>query len=233
MIHVYAVTDATSLDADLRGLEAHPVELVAVGELGVAVTRHDTSAVGPSTEAILAHAGVCDALQQAGCSVLPVRFGARYGDESALRTAVAERDAAFAEALAHVRGRVEIGVRAAGAVAEADEPTPAPAQPAATTGAAYLQRRSAEERRREADRAAAQAVADELHAFLRRGAVDAHLQVEATPGLVLSAAYLVPAGEVDRFTARVAELSQTRTDVQLLCTGPWPPYHFAGQGALA
>jgi hypothetical protein len=232
MIHVYAVTDTVDPGVAVHGLAENPVEVLDVDGLGVAVTRHESSSVPPSTDAILAHAEVCDVLQQAGCTVLPVRFGARYADEAALRDAVAERHEAFLAALEHVRGRVEIGVRVADAHGTADDSQPAPAEPA-SSGAAYLQRRSAEERERLASKAAAQAVADEIHEFLRDGAVDATVKVQATPGLVLSAAYLVPADDVGSFTARLAELSTGRSDVQLLCTGPWPPYHFAGQEALA
>jgi hypothetical protein len=233
MIHVYAVTDTAEPGVAVLGLAEKPVEVLAVDGLGVAVTRHESSSVPPSTDAILAHAEVCDVLQQAGCAVLPVRFGARYADEAALRDAVAERHSAFVTALAHVRGRVEIGVRVADTLqARASESQPAPAEPA-SSGAAYLQRRSAEERERAASKAAAQELADEIHEFLRGGAVDATVKVQATPGLVLSAAYLVPADDVGSFTARLAELETSHSDVQLLCTGPWPPYHFAGQEALA
>jgi hypothetical protein len=42
------------------------------------------------------------------------------------------------------------------------------------------------------------------------------------------AAYLVDRDGVDPFVAEVAGLQRTTTDLQLLCTGPWPPYSFAG-----
>jgi hypothetical protein len=46
--------------------------------------------------------------------------------------------------------------------------------------------------------------------------------------MVLNASYLVPAAEVDAFTALVEELGELHrgSGVQLECTGPWPPYHF-------
>lgn len=232
MIHVYAVTDAT-VEADLgvSGLAGAPVEFVAVAGLAVVITRHDSAAIPPSTEAILAHARVCDAVQHAGLAGLPVRFGARYADDTTLRRAVEEHAEAFVAALDHVRGRVEIGVRVAGTQdsGAADDAPPPPPPP---SGAAYLQQRRLEESQRTASRAHAQAIADEIHEFLRGCAVDATLKVQATPGLVLSAAYLVATDDVATFTDRVAELSRRRSDLQLLCTGPWPPYHFAGQGAL-
>ena len=228
MIHVYAVTDAASAPVGVTGIEGASIEMVAARGLHVAVTRHDSATLPATTDAILAHAGVCDAFQQHGCTVLPVRFGARYADDAPLRQAVDERADAFAAALQHVRGRVEVGLRVAAA-----EPEEQPVSlPTPTTGAAYLHRRSMEERQREASKAAAQAVADEIHELLRGCSVDAATKVQATPGLLLSAAYLIPADQVTSFADTVAQVSRRRSDLQLLCTGPWPPYHFAGEGVL-
>jgi hypothetical protein len=233
MIHVYAVTDGAGGNVEVAGLAGARVELVAVGDLRVAVSRHGSSTLPPSTDTILEHAQVCDALHQAGGAMLPVRFGARYVDAAALRQSVTERARAFAAALDHVRGRVEIGVRVADVhAAAAPEVIPAPAGEF-SSGSAYLRRRGIEEQQRTASKAAAQAIADDIHAHLGTCAVDATLKVQATPGLVLSAAYLVPADDVEDFAAKAALLSRDRQDIQLLCTGPWPPYHFAGEGALA
>jgi hypothetical protein len=45
--------------------------------------------------------------------------------------------------------------------------------------------------------------------------------------VLLTAAYLVRRGAVDQFTARARVLAGERADVRVVCTGPWPPYHFA------
>ena len=41
------------------------------------------------------------------------------------------------------------------------------------------------------------------------------------------AAYLVDRAAVQEFVDTVAALQRTTTDLQVLCTGPWPPYSFA------
>jgi hypothetical protein len=48
---------------------------------------------------------------------------------------------------------------------------------------------------------------------------------ELSPG---RGAYLVPREDVAAFVARVAALEEANDDLSLLCTGPWPPYSFAG-----
>jgi hypothetical protein len=43
----------------------------------------------------------------------------------------------------------------------------------------------------------------------------------------LRTAYLVDRGAVDGFLARVEELRRERPELEIVCTGPWPPYSFA------
>ena len=40
-------------------------------------------------------------------------------------------------------------------------------------------------------------------------------------------AYLVDRARVDEFVALAAQLGDGLDDVELVCTGPWPPYSFA------
>ena len=49
-----------------------------------------------------------------------------------------------------------------------------------------------------------------------------------TPRLVLSAAYLVDDEQVEAFGAAVEGLQEEHADLVIACTGPWPPYSFAG-----
>jgi hypothetical protein len=47
------------------------------------------------------------------------------------------------------------------------------------------------------------------------------------PAVGVHGAYLIPAGAVAEFTERVSELGNRLDPVELVCTGPWPPYSFA------
>ena len=48
----------------------------------------------------------------------------------------------------------------------------------------------------------------------------------ATPQLLLSGAYLVSRERTDEFRRCVESLGRDHPDLRILCTGPWPPYHF-------
>jgi hypothetical protein len=47
------------------------------------------------------------------------------------------------------------------------------------------------------------------------------------PSELLRAAYLVDRDAIGAFTRLVARLDDRHPGLQLLCTGPWPPYSFA------
>ena len=47
------------------------------------------------------------------------------------------------------------------------------------------------------------------------------------PHLPVLDAYLVERDRVDEFVAMVAQLDDHLDEVELTCTGPWPPYSFA------
>jgi hypothetical protein len=136
--------------------------------------------------------------------LLPVRFGTLVEDEEAAARALAERHDQLARSLERVRGAVELAVRA-------DRRGPDEA-PATARGADYME---AKARRHEAAR-----LLHEPLAFLARDSV-----VRQGPEL-LRAAYLVDRDAVDGFVALVKRLEATLDDVQVVCTGPWPPYSF-------
>jgi hypothetical protein len=84
----------------------------------------------------------------------------------------------------------------------------------------------AEAQAREARRREAQQRADALHATLDRLAV-AHVRQESPrERMLFSAAYLIPREALDPFRRAVDALGAANPDLRLLCTGPWPAYHF-------
>jgi hypothetical protein len=156
-----------------------------------------------TAEVLWRHEEVVEALMRER-DLLPVRFGTLLEDEAAAQRALEERSEELVNSLDRVRGAVELAVRAHRR--ESDE-----AQ-SFGSGAEYMQ---AKARRAEA----ARLLHDPL-AFLARDSV-----VRQGPEL-LRAAYLVDRDAVDGFVEMVKRLEATLEDVQVVCTGPWPPYSF-------
>jgi gas vesicle protein GvpL/GvpF len=227
VIRLYAITDRPA--ASRRplptepGVDGHGLAEVVRGRLAAVIGR-DAAEVAPSTDALWAHEAVADALM-AERALLPLRFGTLLADEAAVERVLEERRGEFARALLRVRGRVELGVRAA--VASPAEPPGGEeravvlARGAPGAGHAYL----AEQRAR---RDRAEALLDAIHAPLARLADASERRVGGATHPTLRAAYLVPAPGVDTFRAAVDGLARERPDVAVACTGPWPPYSFVG-----
>jgi Gas vesicle synthesis protein GvpL/GvpF len=212
VIWVYAVAERPDLPVPRRtGLAQAPLEGVPAGPLLAVVTRHDHVPAEPAPDAFWTHERVIERVM-ADRAVLPMRFNTVQRDDDALRAALAERQDALCAALEHVRGRVELGVRAI--AAEGADATEAPA-----TGREWLLRRLADGRRDER-------LAASIHEPLRALAVDHRPSAGTAPGEVLRAAYLVERGGLARFGAAVERLQRELPNVDVLCTGPWPPYSF-------
>jgi hypothetical protein len=155
-------------------------------------------------DALWRHEGVVEALME-DRDLLPVRFGTLVSDEEAAARAVTERRDELAARLDRVRGAVELALRA--------HPRRPDEAPVADSGVDYMH---AKARRVEAAR-----LLHEPLAFLARDSV-----VQPGPEL-LRAAYLVDRQAVDGFVSLVQRLAEAHSELDLVCTGPWPPYSFA------
>jgi hypothetical protein len=202
VIWIYGICDRAEAPEG-HGLADAPLEAHREGGLTAVFTRHAESLGAPEPAALWAHEQVVERLMDE-CTVVPMRFGSTVADEDALRDLLAERREALTAALARVRGRVELGVRALGE---------APAAP--RSGRDYLLAKLQASRH-----------ADALHEPLAGLATDAVRRAPRDAGELLRGAYLVDGGEVARFRAGVADLQDAHPEMTIHCTGPWPAYSF-------
>jgi hypothetical protein len=158
-----------------------------------------------TAEVLWEHEAVVESLMEER-DLLPMRFGTLVEDDEAAVRALEERREELRSSLDRVRGAVELAVRVEASAP--NEPTPN-----GTTGAEYIR---AKTHRTEAAR-----LLHEPLAFLAREGV-----VQPGPE-VLRAAYLVDREAVESFVGLVRRLQETHEGLQVLCTGPWPPYSFA------
>jgi hypothetical protein len=209
---------------ELYAITAHPAPpLPNVAPLREVTAGSLTAVCGPaqpdalSAEQLWAREEVVEALM-ADRDILPVRYGTRLSDEAAAARALEEHHPQLAAALDRVRGAREVSVRVLG---DAGQPANA-FQDDPRTGREYLR-----EKAREVE--ARSDVVVRVHDPLRAAARASVLRPARLSGELLRAAYLVGRQDVDRFVALVGELQDANPDLQLLCTGPWPPYSFADQ----
>jgi hypothetical protein len=208
VIDLYAVTDdpAPPLPA--------VAPLHAVTSNGLAVVCAPSVEGHVSAETLWRHEEVVEALME-DRDLLPVRYGTRVDGDAAAARVLVERHDDLLTALDRVRGAVELSVRVQSDSVESTGPAP-------TSGAGYLRSKASSE-------AARESAGHALHEPLSGLARSSVRRDPRSPGEVLRAAYLVERDEVQRFTDEVARLQEAHAELQLLCTGPWPPYSFAQQ----
>ena len=204
MIEVYAITD----DSAPTTTEGAPVTMVPAD--GLAAVCGPASSGTITAETLWRHEEVVEALMR-DRDLLPVRYGTLLTDEDAAARVVAEHHDEFRAALDRVRGAIELSLR----VVIADHLAP----PAIRSGTEYMRARARVGARREA------AVAT-IHEPLSLLARESSQRSVGRPPELLRAAYLVDRGTVECFTGLVERLQTGAPDMQLLCTGPWPPYSF-------
>jgi Gas vesicle synthesis protein GvpL/GvpF len=216
-VYLYAICRADRAECANGESLGERVRIVTSNDLAAFVS--DCSGVPVASETSLwDHERIVEALM-ATRDLLPARFGSVLESDLAVDRVLADRRSELTDALRHVAGAVELGVRAAWTTA-AGEHRPED-QPRG--GLAYLRARAADQERglqiaAELDRA--------VGAFVR----DGRTRISA-PVATLTATYLVVRSQIDRFCKRVELLRDQLPDVELTCSGPWPPYSFADPGA--
>ncbi len=210
---VYGIVEVTDIEPIGRGLDDRPLLGIAEGLLEAIVTDHEARLPEPSASALHAYERTVRRLMDRA-AILPAQFGSVLPDQDAVRTLLNGRRHDFLARLAQVRGAVEIGLRASWR-----DDARVTLDPRPSSGSSYLRERL--ERRQSARR-----LASELDPLttLARGIRRA---LVPRPDLPVLDAYLVDRTRVDEFVALVEQLGDRLDDVELVCTGPWPPYSFA------
>lgn len=212
MIHVYAFVERLEDVPSVAGLDGATVERLCVEEVDAVFSRrsHGSSRDTLRDDAVV-HGSVVEALRDRAAVVLPVRFGETLPDEEALAESLRARLPGLRRAFDRVRGCVEIAVHAHDRI-EPDNERPA-------SGAAYMRLRAAEEARR-------QESIDTLERVVGALARDSRLERDRR-----SVAYLVDSDRLDDVRAVVDRFASDRSDLAVVCTGPWAPFSFGEDAA--
>jgi hypothetical protein len=167
-------------------------------------------------------------------TVIPLRYGCRVADASEAACLLEERRDEYETLLRELAGLGEMGIHVLprGPRPEKGIRPPPPATPSKMSGSAYLEARrqyflsldqSAQEQRR---------LAEELCNSLAGLYVRRKVEVpESSSGRPLSIYFLVARGSIDSFRHAARQL-RARQPLEMLLSGPWPPYNFVDNDAL-
>ncbi|HET7043082.1 MAG TPA: GvpL/GvpF family gas vesicle protein, partial [Gemmatimonadales bacterium] len=144
ILYLYALVDEEPSGPLGEGIAGEPLRLLPHGKLA-AVTGETPKRPRSDRETLERQDAVVRRLAERFGALLPARFGEAFADEAALANRLAPREREVAEALALVRGCVQMTLRVFG---DPEPPAEPEAAPAGGPGTRYLAAR-----RREIERA--------------------------------------------------------------------------------
>lgn len=223
MLYLHAVMQATSpAGTPQAGMDGGALGFVQAAGLACAVsTAAASDAYTPVRTRILEHQRVVEALMRQ-TSVLPFRFGMVVEDDDACRRLLVARSGELRAALDRVRDCVEYAIRLSGPSETAGS---SPEMPTEGPGTAHLR---ALIRRAGAWPASTERV---LQDSLGTHVAGQMLWPRTPARPELRASLLVRRPQTELFLADLGALQRSRPDLALTCTGPWPPYSFAGDAS--
>jgi hypothetical protein len=173
------------------------------------VSDHRGSEPRPELETLWEYERIVERIRRVHAAV-PARFGSVMDDDEAVLEMLRSRSEHLLTVLGRTRDAVELAVRATWV-------QPSEARP--ETGTGYM-------RVRLQLRSRAREVAGELMPLGKLSRAS-RCELPAGPQQPMRCAYLVDRELVADFTASVRRLDHQLSGVELMCTGPWPPYSFA------
>lgn len=208
---LYGITEAGGCPLPQYDSGGRQLRGIIDGQLRAVVSEHDPGDREPTVTSLRAYERTLRRLMACG-AILPARFGSVIPDDDAVAAFLHGRHTELLLRLRHVAEAVELALRACCTV---DESPGSGHQ----SGTAYMQARL-EQRRR------ARRIARELDP-LTTLARSVRRELAPEPGIPVRDSYLIDKQRVEEFVALVRQLDTQLDDVELLCTGPWPPYSFA------
>lgn len=217
LLYIYALVDEEPAGRLGDGISGEPLRLVAQGRSS-AVAGDLSDRPRPDRETLERQDAVVRRLAERFGAILPARFGEAFADEAALAGRLGPREREVAEALALVRGCVQMTLRVFG------EPEPAPEpEPAGGPGTRYLAARQ-RERVRARSLPEIDLLREALRPLLRAERIERH---DAGGALLGTAYHLILRAQARAYLATL-EAGRVRIGGRrVAATGPWPPYAFA------
>lgn len=213
---VYAVCLPSRKRLRLAGIAGERLALVGAGGLA-AVTGTLPRAPKASMAQLRRYDAVLGELSQELPALLPARFGTCMDSPEELAFVLQARHASLREALAEVRGRVQMTLRGVDAP-RAEEARPEADAPPPASGVAYL-RALARAAAREREVPALAPVLTAVARWVRAERVERQ-------GTLASVYHLIPRSSVPAYV-RAAERAAESGHVGVVLTGPFPAYAFA------
>jgi hypothetical protein len=252
--YVYGIVEDGFEAPPMRGVDdEHALEVVPAAGLAALTSRVPLSVFGERAlqermedlawleRHARRHEQILESVREQRATVVPMRLFTIYETTDSLRGTLEREQAFLAEALGRLAGRTEWGVKLFADGGRDDEPEPQDAG-GSGPGESYMLRRGAADRRSEAVSEALYARAEQAHDRIAAVAVEARVNPLQPPELsehegtmAMNGVYLVDNDAVEAFSAEVTRLQDEYAGegIDVILTGPWPPYNFVNSSQEA
>ncbi len=232
--YAYCITEQQAFQGDTRARRPFPVEgLKGIGdaqafgypsgEFAVIVSEYISTA-DLGQKALLQHAHVVSECFKM-TTVLPFRFGTVFDTDEALRRAVRLNRRAFLESVAKLRGKAEMHLKLLvkdGSLREALEEIVLPM----TVGSDYLTKLREKAVRQRERQTKARALSVQVHKIFDPLDQDVCCRKAEQGGMLIDIAHLIEHKQVQKYQNRYQMATRHLPGIEVVMSGPWPPYHF-------
>jgi gas vesicle protein GvpL/GvpF len=232
--YAYCITEQQAFQGSTRARRPFPVEgLKGIGdaqafgypsgEFAVIVSEYvSTSDLGQ--KALLQHAHVIGECFKR-TTVLPFRFGTVFDDDDSLRRAVRLNRKAFLEGVIKLKGKAEMHLKLLikdGSLREALQEVELPQ----TVGSEYLTKLREKAARHRERQTKARALSVQVHKIFDPLDQDVCCRKVDSGGMLIDIAHLIEHKQVEKYQNRYQTATRHLPGIEVVMSGPWPPYHF-------
>jgi len=232
--YAYCIVEQDSFQGSIRARRPVPMENLKgiadaqtfaypSGEFAVVVSEYiPTGDLGQ--KALLQHAHVVSECFKR-TTVLPFRFGTVFDTDDALRRAVRLNRKAFLESVVKLKGKAEMHLKLLirdGSLREALEEIELPA----TVGSEYLTKLREKAVRQRERQTKARALSVQVHKIFDPLDQDVCCRKVDSGGMLIDIAHLIDHKKVQKYQNRYQMATRHLPGVEVMMSGPWPPYHF-------
>ena len=158
-------------------------------------------------------------------TVLPFRFGTVFDTDDALRRAVRLNRKAFTESVSRLKGKAEMHLKLLikdGSLRQALEEIELPL----TVGSEYLSKLREKASRQRERQTKARALSVQVHKIFDPLEQDVCCRKVQTGGMLIDIALLIEHKQVEKYQNRYQMATRHLPGIEVVMSGPWPPYHF-------
>jgi hypothetical protein len=232
--YAYCIVEQQTFQGGVRSRRPVPVENLKgiadaqtfaypSGEFAVIVSEYiSTGDLGQ--KALLQHAHVVSECFKR-TTVLPFRFGTVFDTDDALRRAVRLNRKAFLESVVRLKGKAEMHLKLLikdGSLRQALEEIELPA----TVGSEYLSKLREKAVRQRERQTKARALSVQVHKIFDPLDQDVCCRKIDSGGMLIDIAHLIDHKKVQKYQNRYQMATRHLPGIEVVMSGPWPPYHF-------